>query len=271
MAKKRDAYIIDGKHVPGVSAVKGIIDKPHLIPWALKEGGLWLEKNWKPGVAYSAIEIEYMIKEMKRQWRVRRDTAGDFGDNVHELVGSWIEGQIKDLSLVRDPKERIALENFIDVTRGWTWHASEVEVLNREFGFGGTSDGLASLPGGMVVIPDVKTSNYTGPDHTLQIAMYSHPASVPVDHDNPELEAKLRALWPQIQEGRILHFNKDRLTWEVLRRDVKSHWPYIQHFRGVLAWKDKFDPPNHSEYGGTQNAEPIISAPAEPSDTIHFV
>lgn len=269
MAKKRDAYVIDGKHVPGVSAVKGVLDKPYLIPWACKKMAEYLEENWKPNVAYQQYDIIGHLQAGKKQWRVARDSAGDFGDNVHELVGSYIEGQLTP-DMVMDPKERKALENFILVTKGWKWHASEVVVLNKKYGFGGTSDGLASLPSGMVIIPDVKTSNSTGPDHTLQIAMYSHPDSVPSNPDDPALEKLLRELWPQIQEGRILHFNKDRLTWECLERDVKSHWPYVEHFRKVLEWKDKFDPPNFSEYGGTQNAAPIIFDKEPPANSVHF-
>lgn len=250
MAKKRDAYFIDGVRVPGVSDVKGVLAKPALIPWAAKVtvhtlGGKEIYPDdmvvpglWQAGKSYEATEIEARLTEAKRSHTVRKESAGEFGDNVHEIVSTYIDGQLKPKN-VKDKKERKALENFIKVTKGWVWHASEVVVLNKKYMYGGTSDGLATLPNGMVIIPDIKTSGGVWPEFSLQIAMYSHPDSIPHD-DDPVKEKLLRELWPKIEQGRILHFDKERMTWELLDRDVKAHYPFIPHFKKVYDWTQRF-------------------------------
>jgi hypothetical protein len=143
------------------------------------------------------------------------------------------------------------LENFIKVTEGWDWLGAELIVLREMYicgcdkdckepkkcpkkistAYGGTADGLAKLPNGMTVITDVKTSSGVYPEHDLQVAMYAY--ATPTDDS-------VAQLWSNIEEARILHFDKKLHTWEVLERDIESQRRYIPHFCACYDWKRKF-------------------------------
>jgi len=230
MAKKRNVYKVNDTRVAGVTTHTGILDKPALVPWAAKMTTEYLKTRWEAGKPYKEEEIELLLQDAKNAHRIRKEKAGDIGSNVHELIESWTVGQLTP-EQVKDPDERMALENYIIVTEGWEWHGAEIIVLNKELMYGGTADGIATLPSGMVVLADTKTSSGVYPEFDLQLAMYA--MAEPVDE-------ALREVWLKIEEARILHFNKERLTWEVLERDIQSQKEYIPALCKMYQWKKKY-------------------------------
>lgn len=234
MAKKRDIYLIDGKEARSVSAIKGILDKPFLLYWAVKKATEFLEEKWQPDTPYSRDMIESLLDEAKRQHTLRKSSAGEFGTDKHDLVGSYIGGQLQPDD-VQDPSDRKILENFIKVTTGWQWLASEIPLSNKELGYGGTADALAYDENGLLILPDVKTSNFVGADVSIQLALYA--LALPNDRKLHELWEEMR----KIGEGRILHLNKERLTWEVLERPLIPHYPFMPAFCQCHEWRARFD------------------------------
>ena len=230
--KKRSVYTVDGQRVPGVTSIIGAIDKSAaLVPWAARMATDSVRDVWKAGVSYSEDQIESTLEIAKRAHSVRKTDAGAAGTNVHELIGAFIEGQLKPENM-SNPKERLIVENFQLVTQGWKWLASEVVVLHKTELYGGTADSLAVLPNEMRVIPDWKTSKNVYASFSLQIAMYA--AAEPMDE-------RLREEWKKVKEGRILHYNADRHTWEVLEIELESQYPYIPAVRKMYQWKKEFD------------------------------
>jgi hypothetical protein len=207
---------------------------------------------WIPDKPHTKQYIELALQESKRAHRVKKDTAGDIGTEVHSIVGAYVEGQL----LPRDiehPEKRKALENFMKVTGGWEWLGSEIVVINEWeerdkdtgevslFGYGGTADAIARLPDGKIYLIDFKTSNHISATYSMQCALYA--AATPTNYEKGMVDA-----WRQISEARILHFNKEFLTWECLERNISEQMPYIPHFIGCRRWKKKFDQPNYSAY-----------------------
>lgn len=233
--KKRDIYMINGKPAASVSQVKGILDKPWLVPWAVKLAVQYVGEKWKPEVPYTADMIMVILEHAKQQHTMRKVGAGDYGTDKHDLIAGYISGQLKPEN-VKDADDRTILENFIRVTDGWEWIASEIPLSNKELGYGGTADGLARDKSGMLVLPDVKTSNNVGPDVSIQLSLYA--LANPNDHLLQKLWEEMR----EIGEGRVIHLNKERLTWEVLERPLKPHYPYMPAFKQVLEWQQKFSP-----------------------------
>ncbi len=228
MSKKRDIYTnAAGKRLPGVTTVLNILSKPALIPWAVGETVKCVRENWKPDVPYKQEDIELVLRDAGLAADRKKRTAGDFGSNIHEIVESYIGGQLK-LEDIKDPDEEKALKNFMIVTEGWSWLGAEIVVIHEELGYGGTADGIARLPDGRTMLADVKTSKSVYGEFDLQLAMYS--CAEPTD-------AALRSDWKEIQEGRILHFNKERFTWEVLERDIKYHYPYVAPLMAMYEWR----------------------------------
>jgi hypothetical protein len=231
MAKKRNVYVTkSGIRVPGVTSITGILEKPALLPWAAKMATEHVAKFWKPGKQYEKETIECVLQDAKVAHRTKKQDAADFGSDVHALVESYIGGQLTP-EQVMDEQQRRALENFIKVTEGWKWLGAEIILIHEELLYGGTADGLAVLPNGMTVITDTKTSSGVYPEFDLQVAMYAF--ATPVN-------SALHTAWKQIKEARILHFDKERITWEVLERDISSQFPFIPHFRQCYEWKRQF-------------------------------
>jgi hypothetical protein len=267
MAKKRDLYAVNGQPVPGVTSITGCLDKPALVPWAAKETMLHIQRYWEAGKTYDIEYINATLYDAKNAHRRRKDTAADIGSEIHALVEAYCGGQLKP-SQVEDEYKRRALENFVMATEGWEWVAAEIVVLHdgkraekaspSALPYGGTADGLAYLPSGQLVITDTKTSSGVWPEHGLQISMYSY--ARPMDGSS-----KAAKLWPEIEEGRILHFDKELCTWEILERDVKQHYPYIIGVRLAYEWKKKFAPPNWSDREEDSQKK---AAPAPVADSI---
>jgi len=277
MAKKRDIYVMsNGQPVTegSVSELCGVLDKPALVPWAAKKTVEAVAEYWKPGTAYEQQYIELALQESKNAHRRAKDTAGDIGTRVHKIVGMYVDGQLKPED-VPDDRERRGLENFMKATAGWKWFGSEVVVVNewlecgcgvhykgregdiecmfcgkplRMCGYGGTTDGFAQLPSGMYVLPDNKTSNSVQAVYSMQCALYAK--AKPIGE-----YAHLIPLWEKIEEARIIHFDKELLTWEVLERDIKAQFPFIPHFIGCRRWKKKFEQQSYSTYGDRKPVE----------------
>lgn len=259
--KKRDIYTMsNGQPVTegSVSELCGILDKPALVPWAAKKTVEAVAEYWQPGQAYSAEFIDLALADAKNAHRKAKDTAGDIGTRAHLIVGAYVEGQLLP-EHIKDPSERRCLENFMKTTRDWKWLGSEITLINEWCdcgeetkcgvlskcpnlkGYGGTADAFAQLPNGMYVLPDFKTSNSVQPVYSMQCCLYAQATPVG-DH------AHLAALWPLIQEARILHFDKELLTWECLERNISEQVPYMQHFIGARRWKKRFETKSHSTY-----------------------
>lgn len=256
-----------------VSELCGILDKPALVPWAAKKVAESVAEYWKPGIAYDAQHIELAIMDAKKAPMRAKDTAGDIGTRAHLIVGAYVEGQLKP-EHIEDPRERRCLENFIRVTEGWEWLGSEITLVNewseckcrvhqrdendayarivgavcpdcggvyRLCGYGGTADAIARI-NGVVHMIDFKTSNSVQATYTLQCALYA--AAQPVGDGIP-----LRAVWKEIKEARILHFDKTLLTWESLERNIQEQYEYIPHFIWCRRWKKRFEQKSYSTYG----------------------
>lgn len=232
MAKKRDIYTLkDGSPCDwSVSQLCGILDKPQLVPWAAKMTAQAVASAWQPGVAYSASQIEEICMEAKKAHRVAKDSAGDLGTRVHLIVGAYVEGQLMPDG-ISDPGEKKSLENFIRVTQGWEWLGSEITLVSEEHRYGGTADAIARI-NGVVHMIDFKTSNSVYPTYSMQCALYAKGTP-----DDPALQA----VWKEIKEARILHWNKEFFTWEVLERNIEEQYPYIPAFVACAAWKKRFE------------------------------
>ena len=264
MAKKRDIYLMsNGAPVTegSVSQICGVIDKSDALTWwAAKKACEHVAEHWLPGKPFEKYYIDTVLKEAKSAHKRYKDTAADIGTRIHKIVGAYVEGQLLP-EHVRAEDEKRGLENFIKVTKDWKWLGSEVTLINEWCecndgsgttcadlskcpnlrGYGGTADGFAQLPSGMYILPDFKTSNHVVATYTMQCRLYAD--ARPVGDG-----AHLAELWKKIEEARILHFDKELLTWEVLERDIRAQAPYVMPFIMAARWKKKYDIKSDSTY-----------------------
>lgn len=223
MAKKRSVYKINGKRVPGVTSLTGLLDKPQLMWWAVNKALEVYDERLEAGKAYDEGTLNVIRQEAKTAHQKRKTDAGDYGTDVHALI----EAALGQQEIVMTEQDKRVMRNFNKETKGWKWMGAEIVVLNEEHMYGGTADAIALLPDGKPYLIDFKTSKGVYPEHELQLTMYA--AATPEDE-------KYRKAWKAMVGGRIVHLDKERLTWEVLERDIHEQRPFIPHFRAVYEW-----------------------------------
>jgi len=123
----------NGEQVPGVTTLTGQLDKPALIQWA-----------WKLGTE-------------GKDWREARDSAGDIGTNVHDLILAYLKGEEV---AVKDDVEGRCFEKFLD------WSVAkidpvlvEVPLVSEKLKFGGQPDYYGYI-GKDLEIVDFKTGSF---------------------------------------------------------------------------------------------------------------
>ena len=136
----------DGTRVPGCTTICNQLDKPALIDWA-----------WKLG------------REGK-DWREERDSAGDTGTSVHELILNFLSGEeivIPDSDTVTNCFKKFLIwwgkeANGVDII-------SEQPFVSEKFKFGGQPDLFIITKGKLI---DFKTSSGIYDSFWIQLAGY---------------------------------------------------------------------------------------------------
>jgi len=163
----------NGEWLKSVTGALSVLDKPALIPWAVKmavdkisefvSGGMLIDDN--------------AIKEAKNAWRVKRDTAGDKGTQAHDLIHEYIKfklGIIKKMPAMPKDKE---VKNCYLAFREWEaehevkFIATEQLVYSKRYNFVGTLDCIAEVDGKFSLI-DFKTSSGIYEDMLYQVGAY---------------------------------------------------------------------------------------------------
>lgn len=157
--KFKSPYVsTDGKYLPGVTTILGLLNKPALMNWA-----------WSQGLKNIPL-------------RQASDQAIDIGNIAHYLIECWVQEK----EAVLDPlysKEHILLayqmlEFFKDYwyERGSILQHSEHQLIDDELGYGGTLDLVVECEDSpsiqVMELWDVKTSKDIWPEHWLQLAAY---------------------------------------------------------------------------------------------------
>ena len=140
----------DGTRVPGVTTIVNQLDKPQLLDWA-----------WRLG------------KEGK-DWREERDSAGDIGTLVHEMIMCWFKREEYPIKVIDIPiVARECFGKFFDwaVPKSISPFLIEESLISERYQFGGQPDLAASINGRMVLC-DIKTSSGIYDSYWYQLAGY---------------------------------------------------------------------------------------------------
>ena len=176
--KQLHAYRVDGKPVASATKVLSVISKPALIPWALKQGSEWVERNLyadeedkKIGAfKYSSrLGLAQLVKGIKSAYRGSSGSAMETGTTAHEWIEDALktfmsgEGSFGDDNLPDLPDDPDAC-NSIDAFKAWVgdndidFISSEEKIYSRQDNYAGTLDCAAYVNGSLCII-DWKTSN----------------------------------------------------------------------------------------------------------------
>ncbi len=142
----------DGKRVPSVTTVLGILNKPALLDWA-----------WRCGID-------------GKDYKAVRDNAADIGTLAHYLIMCHLKDITPDTSKYSANDIGQAKTCLL---KYWEWEKEnkvepiliEEPLVSESYGFGGTIDCLALLNGTLTLI-DHKTGRGIYPEMFYQLAAY---------------------------------------------------------------------------------------------------
>lgn len=170
-------FTVNGKPVKSVTYFLNVIDKSSaLIYWAVNLMKDYLiinlEKLLEDNVGDETLKL---IEAASQQHRIKKETAGNIGTEVHR----WIEVFIKDTEgvgkhpLPKDPKVYNGVSAFLK----WVdehkvkFISSEKQIYSKKYHYAGIMDAEAKI-GGKTCVIDFKTSSGIYPAHRFQAAAY---------------------------------------------------------------------------------------------------
>jgi hypothetical protein len=193
-------YTWAGRQYPSVTAIiSGGVPKPFLPRWAAKVAAEYAIGNLDH---LRLLPAGQAIREVKQAPWAQRDTAADLGDRIHTAVEAAATGRPRpDLP---DPAAGYlaGFDRFM-AERKPMFLLAERTVYSRRYGYAGTFDAIAILPGLGVVLLDVKTGNRVYPEVCLQLAAYA--AADFIGDPDGVTEQPL----PAIHAGAVLHLRPD--------------------------------------------------------------
>jgi hypothetical protein len=144
--------LADGRAVPGVTTILGVINKPHLVGWANKLG-------------LDGYSVSDYVGEMAK-----------IGTLVHGIIECMVIGKTPDISDFTPNQletAQHALRSF------WHWGSvhkvefldSEIRLVSEEYEYGGTIDCICMIDDVKTLL-DFKTSGDIYPEHLIQVAAY---------------------------------------------------------------------------------------------------
>jgi hypothetical protein len=189
-------YRWQGREYPSVTAVlKGGVPAPFLVRWAAKAAAEYAIANLD---RLQLLPAGQAVREVKQAPWATRDAAADRGDLVHAAVEAQATGRPRP-DLPEHARPFLAAFDRFLAERRPVFLAAEQTVYSRRYGYAGTFDALATLPGLGVVLLDVKTGHRVYPEACLQLAAYA--AADFLGHPDGTTELPL----PAIDAGAVLH------------------------------------------------------------------
>lgn len=160
-------YQLDGRKVPGVTTVIGVMDKPALVNWAAEQSAGYAVENWE---RLSGLPLMERAKEIQGARFNTNKKATVRGNRIHDAGEKLAKtGEFDVPDELRGPVEAYA--QFLDRWQIETIVA-EAPVCNTDYRYAGTLDLLCSSPLLGTILLDVKTGKSVYAETALQTAAY---------------------------------------------------------------------------------------------------
>lgn len=225
-----------GPDLVSVTNVLGTAVAKHaLIPWAVKLTAEWAADHRLDVARRAVSDRDALLKEMKAQHREKRDAAADLGTRIHDRAQAVVLDQPFPADAEVDPYIRNLLRFFyvwgVDLEEDVV--ATEMTMLHRRLGYGGTGDLIVWLPTGPggareLWLIDYKTSatrtaSSVYPEYAMQLAAlrFCQVLLLPDDTDVPV---------PPVQRTGILNLRQKSHALIPMPGDRAAH----RAFRGAL-------------------------------------
>ncbi len=155
-SKKAKAHTIyknkEGKRLPGVTTIIGVMNKPALIKWANNLGLKGID-------SYKYV-----------------DTLADIGILGHAMIHHELGGEVPDTKSYSQDQIKLAENVFLKFLE-WEKNinfeiiGSEMQIISEKYQFGGTADLIIKI-NDILTLLDIKTSKAVYKDQFTQVAGY---------------------------------------------------------------------------------------------------
>ena len=216
----------DGRSIKGVTTYTGIIDKPALIPWAVKMMGLFLYKNWDVKKVKTEAEKANLIETAKREFRRIKEEAAEKGKEAHIWAEAWSKG--KKPKMPEDPEVRNAVIAFLDWFKqsGIKITSTERFVYSVKYDYAGIMDWEGTRKRDLI-IGDYKATNAIYSEMRFQVALY--------------WQAREEESKKQYEEGNIIQFGKQTAEFGKLVIPRKEYLKDLKAALGCLPIRKRLD------------------------------
>lgn len=167
----KHSYSINGEKIIGTTSVLNVLNKPAIVPWAVKITVAHFESCLRPGVSYDEIQIKNMLEDAKMAHKRRSSNAMDVGTAVHDWIKNHIAGNKPPM-----PVNQL-MQNAIGAFLKWEkdhkvkFLESERLLYSKKHNYAGTLDFIAQVDG-KIKIGDFKTSTGIYDEYWFQVAAY---------------------------------------------------------------------------------------------------
>lgn len=232
----RHRYELDGKRIPSVTTILGVINKPGLPYWAAKlvaEEAITHHSHWGARID-SGEHADSIIRDLKSApWR-QRDDAANRGTRIHTVLEAAATGDPTacPTDLMGMATAAIDLLDRLDLQPTHT----EARLYNREHWYAGTADLIATI-GGETWLLDWKSSRSLHDTHIMQLEAYAHAETI-LDEEGDERPM------PTIDRLGIIHLTDSSATLHDAGTPGGPGWATFQaantihqlqpHLRGLL-------------------------------------
>jgi hypothetical protein len=167
--EKAHAYTWGDQFVPGVTTILGCINKPALMPWAVK----MTRDYWLEALKSGRTDHDKIHKESWNAHKKFSKAAADIGSNVHAYAEAALKGLPLPELLTDEAKRGAEAFHKWQNAHKIKLLASERRIFSLEHFYAGTADLIAEIDGEYCV-GDFKTSSGIYPEMRLQTAAYQN-------------------------------------------------------------------------------------------------
>ena len=220
---KQAEYTWDGHKYPRVTSILACLNKPALVPAAVKATALHIESLINAG-----SEIDWI--DVKREYRRGWDRKAADGTAVHLAIDADINGHELEAELT--PTQEAMMRQFYRWQRafGPEYLATEVAVFSDTHDYAGTADFIARIDGRTLLV-DTKTGQDMWPVMALQLAAYGHAEFMVHSGQSQPL--------PTLDGWAVLHLRPDAFALREVKPDLRERaWAGFLAARAAHTWME---------------------------------
>ena len=192
----RHTYTLDGRRVPGVTAIVGVLDKSGpLTRWAARSVAQYVWDNPDETMTLLAGDRDACVHVLARVPDLARDSAADRGTSIHAHAETILREHAADVDDVLVP----VVQGIVTFLDAWQVEPilTEFACASREHQWAGTGDTIARYRHPVtgrrgVMYADWKSGKRTYGESGLQFAAYAHAEFHGLDGDEhplPEVDS----------------------------------------------------------------------------------